>query len=262
LTVQKWSLFLDFDGTLVDIAPQPDAVVVDPGLVPMLRVLQQKLDGCLALVSGRSLATLDRFLAPLVFDAAGMHGLEHRLAGSIVRCDPATRPEIGVALEKVKHTLGEIGGVFIEDKGCAFSVHWREAPLAEKGALQTLTETLKVLGGDYRLQLGKCVGEIIPMETSKGHALASFLKHSKYEGRRPIFIGDDLTDEDGFRVINDADGISIHVGHLQTVAQHRIASPAKVHTLLARWSSGGDMGALEGSGLTDTAVAAISHPKK
>ncbi|MDF2114219.1 trehalose-phosphatase [Roseiarcaceae bacterium H3SJ34-1] len=260
MTAQKWSLFLDFDGTLVDIAPQPDAVVVDAGIVPMLRVLQEELDGCLAMVSGRSLATLDRFLAPLAFDAAGMHGLEQRLATRTFRCDPTKRPELGVALEKVTRTLGEIGGVFIEDKGCAFSVHWREAPLAEKGVLLTLTDVLKVLGGDYRLQLGKCVGEIIPMEASKGHAIAAFLKHSKYSDRRPIFIGDDLTDEDGFRVVNDVEGVSIHVGKLQTVAQHRIPSPTAVRHLLQSWIRLGDIGNLAGTEVADTAgIAAIHH---
>ena len=255
MTTQKWSLFLDFDGTLVDIALQPDAVVVHPRLVPLLAVLQEMLDGSLAVVSGRSLATLDRFLAPLDFDAAGMHGLEQRLAAQSFYCDPATRPELGAALEKVRRTLGEIGGVFIEDKGCAFSVHWREAPLAEKGALLTLTEALKVLGGDYRLQLGKCVGEIIPVEASKGHAIASFLRHSKYVERRPIFIGDDLTDEDGFRVVNDAGGVSIHVGTLQTVAQHRIVSAAAVRRLLESWAQSGKIGTLESSDISDTAGA-------
>ncbi|HEV2571489.1 MAG TPA: trehalose-phosphatase [Beijerinckiaceae bacterium] len=244
MTTQTWSLFLDFDGTLVDIASRPDNVVIDSTLVPTLQELQLILEGRFAIVSGRSLHVLDGFLRPLMFDAAGLHGLETRAGDITTQCDVAGRPELTLALEKVKRAMDPIQGVIIEDKGCSFSIHWRKAVEAEKLCRHALSEALKELGSDYRLQLGKCVGEILPTEASKGHAIADFLKHPHYRNSRPIFIGDDLTDEDGFRVVNDNDGVSIHVGNLDTVAQHRLASPAAVLDTLKYWGQTGQFGSL------------------
>lgn len=244
MTTQAWSLFLDFDGTLVDIASRPDNVVIDSSLIPTLQELQLTLNGRFAIVSGRSLQVLDGFLRPLMFDAAGLHGLETRAGDITTRCDSVGRPELRRALDVVRQALEPIDGVIMEDKGCSFSVHWRKALDAEKLCRLTLSSALKSLGSSYRLQLGKCVGEILPTEASKGHAIADFLSHPRYRNSRPIFIGDDLTDEDGFRVVNDNDGVSIHVGNLDTVAKHRLASPAAVLDILKYWGQSGQFGSL------------------
>ncbi|MDH7795876.1 MULTISPECIES: trehalose-phosphatase [unclassified Beijerinckia] len=244
MTTQTWSLFLDFDGTLVDIASRPDNVVIDSSLVATLQDLQLTLDGRFAIVSGRSLQVLDGFLRPLMFDAAGLHGLETRAGDITTRCDATSRPELMLAADRVRAAMDPIDGVIVEDKGCAFSVHWRKAVESEKLCRHALSDALKSLGSDYRLQLGKCVGEILPAEASKGHAIADFLKHPLYRNSRPIFIGDDLTDEDGFRVVNDNDGVSIHVGGLDTIAKHRLASPAAVLDILKYWAHSGQFGSL------------------
>lgn len=244
MTTQTWSLFLDFDGTLVDIASRPDNVVIDSNLITTLQELQLVLDGRFAIVSGRSLQVLDGFLRPLMFDAAGLHGLETRAGDITTACDAASRPELGRAINIVRQVMATVDGVIIEDKGCAFSLHWRKAIEAEKLCRATLSSALTSLGSGYRLQLGKCVGEILPTEASKGHAIADFLTHPRYRNSRPIFIGDDLTDEDGFRVVNEHDGVSIHVGHLDTVAKHRLTSPAAVLDTLKYWGQSGQFGSL------------------
>jgi trehalose 6-phosphate phosphatase len=237
---QDWALFLDFDGTLVEIAPRPDAVVVPRGLPDILAVLRDKLGGALALISGRSIATLDAALAPYRFDAAGLHGLEYRCAGVLHGCDPASRPELRRALAELRERLSSRRGIVIEDKGCAVAVHWRMAPDEQERALQAAKQTCLSLGNGYRLQPGRMVAEIVPAKSDKGQAIATFLRQQPFSNRRALFIGDDVTDEHGFEIVNALGGVSVRVGRgMPSKARYVVNSPAELRERLACWASSG-----------------------
>jgi trehalose 6-phosphate phosphatase len=233
-----WAFFLDFDGTLVDIAERPDAVVVEPGLADALARLRDRLGGALALISGREIGVLDRFLHPERLDAAGMHGLEHRMAGEYIGCRPEDHPQLRAGVEDLKRRFNAEPGILIEDKGCSVALHWRLAPARQdevRGAAEGLAQDL---GPDYRLQLGKAVAEILPASAGKGRVIARFLERPPYRGRRPVFVGDDLTDEHGFETVNEHGGVSVRTGPGETIAQHRIESPAELRRRLTRWAGG------------------------
>ncbi len=235
----RFALFLDFDGTLVDIAERPEAVLVEPGLPTTLARLRDRLDGALALVSGRPIKTLDRFLDPERFDAAGLHGLEQRVAGELFPCDPATHPELRRAVANLHLGLDGQPGVIIEDKGCSVAIHWRLRPDFAGEATAMVEREAERLAPRYRLQLGKAVAELLPAHAGKGPVIEWFLQRRPYRGRRPIFIGDDLTDEHGFAAVNRLDGLSVRVGDGDTIARHRIRTPADVRHRLARWAASG-----------------------
>src|SRR5215212_2877533 len=127
-----WALFLDFDGTLVEIADRPDAVVVPVDLGKTLRALRERLGGAMAIVTGRSVAVIDGFLAPDRFDVAGVHGAEYRLAGQFFPCQAKNHPELRSGIEELHRRLAARPGVLVEDKGCSVGVHWRLAPEAEE----------------------------------------------------------------------------------------------------------------------------------
>jgi trehalose 6-phosphate phosphatase len=233
------ALFLDFDGTLVDIAERPDAVAAEPGLVAALASLRDRLGGALAIVSGRSIAFLDRHLGEGAFDAAGLHGLERRLGGAYQGCRPEDHPALRAGVADLQGLFADDPRIIIEDKGCSVAVHWRLAPerLSDaRGAAGALAERL---GAAYRIQYGKAVAEILPAGAGKGHVIASFLDGAPYRTRRPIFIGDDLTDEHGFQAVNARGGVSVRIGPGETVASVRLAAPADLRRMLRDWAAGG-----------------------
>jgi trehalose 6-phosphate phosphatase len=233
------ALFLDFDGTLVEIAPRPDAVRVDPDLVPTLERLRERLGGALAIVTGRPVAVIDDFLAPARFDVAGLHGVERRtdgaLTGGRAEDHPALRAEVG----RLRARVADLDAVLIEDKGASVAVHWRlAAPADAERAEAIVREAAATLGADYRLQLGKAVGEIVPASATKGHAIRAFLEAAPYAGRRAVFIGDDRTDEIAFASVNADGGVSVRVGESDTIATRRLADPEAVRALLRAWADG------------------------
>jgi trehalose 6-phosphate phosphatase len=233
------ALFLDFDGTLVEIAERPEAVVVEPGLPDTLAALRDRLGGALALVSGRSIGTLDGFLGPHRFDAAGLHGVEHRLRGELAPCRPEQHPKLRALIEALPERLPLHPGVLIEDKGCSVGLHWRLAPEFEEELTKLVQEMAAAVGPEYRLQLGKAVAEILPARASKGGIIDYFLHQPPFAGKTAVFIGDDLTDELGFAVVNRHDGISIRVGKGPTVAQRRVETPAELRRCLSEWARQG-----------------------
>jgi trehalose 6-phosphate phosphatase len=230
-------VFLDFDGTLVEIADRPDAVVVPADLTAILRALESRLHGALAIVTGRSIAVIDGFLAPDRFDVAGLHGAEYRLAGELFPCRPQDHPNLREAIDDLEERFASEPGILIEDKGCSVAVHWRLAPEAEELASQTIVEMAAALGPTYRLQLGKAVAEVLPARATKGGIIRHFLSEGPYRGRRPIFIGDDLTDEQAFEVVDGIGGISVRVGAGPTRARYRVDAPSALRQVLARWAA-------------------------
>lgn len=234
------ALFLDFDGTLVEIAPRPDLVRVDPGLVPVLEALRSRLGGAVAIVTGRPVAVIDDFLAPAAFDVAGLHGVERRVDGVLTGGSPADHPELRARIGQLRAMVADLDAVLIEDKGASVAVHWRLATPADAGRAEAaVTAVAAGLAGAYRLQLGKAVGEIVPASATKAHAIRAFLKNAPYAGRRAVFLGDDRTDEIAFAGVAEAGGLGIRVGPGATAAARRLADPEAVRALLSGWAAGG-----------------------
>jgi trehalose 6-phosphate phosphatase len=233
-----WALFLDFDGTLVDIVERPDAVTVHPELPGMLALLQKQLGGALAIISGRPIAFLDKRFDPFFFDIGGLHGLERRVGDQLILCQPEDHPQLRDMIERLKGAVAHKAGVLIEDKGCSVAVHWRLAPHEKDFVLATVQAAEEALGPAYRVQYGKAVAEILPSAAGKGKVIEQFLQQEPYRGRRPIFAGDDLTDENGFATINAHDGVSIRIGAGDTVARERLGTPADLRHSLSAWAAG------------------------
>jgi trehalose 6-phosphate phosphatase len=237
-----YALFLDFDGTLVEIAPTPDAVRVAPGLTDDLAALRGRLGGALAIVTGRPVATIDAFLGPGDFDVGGMHGGEIRHSGHLAGCVPSEHPLLREAVDAFTRTLSGVEGVLIEDKGCSVAVHWRlAAPDAANEAESMVEHMASGLRPRYRLQRGKAVAEILPASSTKSEAIRTFQRLAPYAGRRAVFFGDDLTDEEAFKAVNEDGGLSVRVGEGMTAAAYRLATPAAVRATLSGWAAGGSI---------------------
>jgi trehalose 6-phosphate phosphatase len=211
LTGASWAVFLDVDGTLLDIADAPDRVHVHPRVLELLGALRATTSGAVALVSGRSIADLDGLFEPLELTAAGLHGAERRDASGRLHLHAADP-----RLDDVRATLllwsEAHPGTLLEDKGGALALHFRRAPEAEHAARAVVGQVLEGLGRDFVLQRGKCVLEIKPSGVSKATAIREFMEEPPFIGRRPVFVGDDVTDEDGFEYVRRQDGMAVTVG--------------------------------------------------
>jgi trehalose 6-phosphate phosphatase len=229
-----YALFLDIDGTLIDLAPTPDAIIVPPNLALSLDSLSQKLGGALALVTGRALPYADRLFEPHRFPIAGLHGVERRGAdGRLVQSLPTP------AFEEAKRELARAAkawpGVLIEDKTAAVAIHYRQAPCYAMEVDVTMQAALAAIGPGYELQRGKMVVEIRPDSADKGRAVKAFLDEPPFAGRIPVAIGDDVTDEAMFRTVNALGGASIRIVETpaETAAQWRLPSPHSLRAALS-----------------------------
>ena len=208
---QSWALFLDVDGTLIEIADAPDAVHVDERIGGLLERLRCRLGGALALASGRSLDVLDRFFAPLELPAAGLHGLERRSAdGSVNRTDGAE--VLGPARRELARFAAAHPGALVEDKSATLALHYRRAAGAEGAAREVMEKIRTSLGAAYRVQEGKMVLELKPHRPNKRTVVKDFMAEAPFRDRVPVFIGDDITDEDGFAAAQSYGGAAIVVG--------------------------------------------------
>lgn len=217
------ALFLDFDGTLVGIASEPELVEIPPTLGTTLATLSRNLDGALALVSGRGLADLDSFLAPLTLPAAGEHGARRRNAsGALMTAPAADLRQVILAAESL---LQAHPGLRLELKELAISVHYRHAPELETLCMEVMRNAVNRNPGLDMMQ-GKCVIDIKPAGVSKGTAIRAFMAEAPFAGRVPIFAGDDVTDEAGFAEVQRLGGLAVKVGEGPTLAGYRCASVA------------------------------------
>lgn len=234
----SWALFLDFDGTLVELAARPDSVVVDPELSRMLVRLSKSLGGALAIVSGRPIAIIDHYLGPH-FDVAGLHGAERRIGGVERPGHTPDRAGLRRALDVLQAMARDEPRLVIEDKQLSVAFHWRLVPALEALALSTVDRALSAAGPAYRIQYGHAVAEIVPAHVSKGGAVDEFLTLRPYAGRRPVFFGDDLTDEAAFAAVNRHGGVSVKIGEGPTAAGVRLATPEVLRRCLAGWAASG-----------------------
>ena len=225
------------DGTLLEIAPTPDAVRVEDSLRQLLLDVQRALDGAVALVSGRAIARLDELFTPQRWPAAGLHGLERRdAAGCVHQCGP-TSDRLEPAREELTAIVARTPGLLLEDKGRSLAVHYRTVPGAESALRRAVRAVAADLAPDYHVLEGSQVFELKPAIASKADAVRAFLREMPFAGRRPIYVGDDLTDLDGFAAVESAGGLSIAVGD-RVQARVRVASPRDVRALLADLADG------------------------
>lgn len=224
----RTALFLDFDGTLVELAAQPELIEVPAGLTGVLTALRDQLNGALALVSGRRLSDLDGFLAPLLLPAAGEHGAQRRTAEGRLFSAPAA--DMKHVLQAAENLLQRHPGLKLERKSLALSLHYRHAPELEELCLQVMRHAVDSSVG-FDLMQGKLVIDVKPSGFSKGTAIAAFMHEAPFAGRAPLFVGDDVTDEAGFEQVQRMGGQAIKVGPGPTTARYRCASVGQ----LAAW---------------------------
>lgn len=223
--IARSALLLDVDGTLIDIAPTPDSVVVPSMLIPTLRRVCARLDGALALVSGRSVEVLDALLPDAAHAMAGEHGaaIRHAPGAAIERPDLPALPEAW--LDKTSRLIAETPGAVMERKARGFTMHFRRCPEAEPRFHAFLQD---LLAGQtrFRLLAGTMVWEVRPDGMDKGRAVNALMACPPFAGRLPIFIGDDITDEDGMRAARGLGGVGLRV-------DTAFGSPAGVRAWLA-----------------------------
>jgi trehalose 6-phosphate phosphatase len=225
------ALFLDVDGTLLEIEDDPAGVRAAPPLVELLLRLSGGLDGALSLISGRPVADIDRIFAPARFAAAGAHGAELRLHPD----DPVSSTQSSLpapTLGQLRAFAGSDPGLLLEEKQSGVSLHYRRAPQLEEQCTALVDRLLPDIERDFRLIAGKMVFEFAPREHHKGAAIREMMLRDPFAGRNPVFVGDDVTDEDGFRAVNALQGTTIRVGgNRGSEASYCLPDTAAVH----RW---------------------------
>lgn len=223
------ALFLDFDGTMVDIAPQPHAVHVPEPLLTVLHEVREALHGAMAVISGRPIAQIDDFLQPLRLPVAGVHGAERRDAAGrvhLLNTHPLDHVEEAAFALAAQHD-----GLLVENKRGSLALHYRQAPHLEELCVRTMQEAVAESPGITMLR-GKMVVEAKPGGASKGRAIEDFLGEPPFAGRTPVFIGDDVTDEVGFSTVQRLGGLGIKVGEGATVAWQRLPDPSTLRNEL------------------------------
>jgi len=235
LALTAIALFLDVDGTLLEIAATPRAVSVSDDLRERLRALSSAGGGAVALVSGRAIADLDALFAPLTLPSAGLHGFERRGASGYGRRPLPSAAALEAARAAMLDLAGRHAGLLVEDKRFALALHYREAPHLEDAVVKAMENVATRLAGELELQHGKMVVELRPAGATKAEAVAAFLAEAPFAGRLAVFIGDDLTDEPAFELVNRLDGLSVVVGAGRaSAARACLADVNAVHDWLAQ----------------------------
>jgi trehalose 6-phosphate phosphatase len=222
------ALFLDIDGTLLDVALTPSTVHVPPGLAELLTSISTRLSGALAIVTGRSIAEADRLLQPWQSVAAGVHGAEMRVSasGPIRSLTPSFDPRLTA---DIKAAAESIPGTVFEDKGTGIALHYRLAPEVKEPLLETLETLVPKYPGQFMIVGGRKVFEILPIGFSKGRALRQLVALPEFANRVPLMIGDDIADVEAFRVAEDMGGYGLKVaGENFTAAEASFHGPAEV----------------------------------
>jgi trehalose 6-phosphate phosphatase len=230
-TLDGTSLFLDIDGTLLELVDRPDEVSADAGLRDLLFALNERLAGCLAVVSGRSIDQIDAILGPIAkaIAVSGSHGVEHRWRG--VEARPERPVSLDRAASQIRRFVDRLPGVLLEEKSFGIAIHYRMRPEAEDDARALAQELAEEL--ELHLQPGKMMVELRVPGGDKGSAVHRLMSRAPMQGTAPIFVGDDWTDEPGFVAAQELGGYGILVGPLrETGADYRLASPGDLRAWL------------------------------
>ncbi len=233
--LDQCAVLLDIDGTLLDLAPTPREVWVPPGLATTLNRLIEKTSGALALVSGRSLNDIDLIFAPAQFPAVGGHGAEMRISGDS-EAVATHAPPMDKELKRRLAAIAKLSpGILLEDKGYSLALHYRLAPHAEKAIYEAVSLIRADLpNAPIEVMPGKCVCEIKPSGFNKASGVIELMTHEPFKGRRPIFIGDDVTDESVFAIMPDFGGLAFSVGRRAKGVVSHFDEPRDVREWLAR----------------------------
>jgi trehalose 6-phosphate phosphatase len=238
--LSECAMLLDVDGTLLDLAPTPREVWVPPGLAETLLRLRDKTSGALALVSGRSLNDIDLIFAPERFPAIGGHGAEMRISidsEAVAVHAPPMDPELKRRLASIAKLSP---GILLEDKGYSLALHYRLAPHAEKAIYEAVSLIRsEVPDAPIEVLPGKCVYEIKQTGFDKATGVRELMNHQPFRGRRPIFIGDDVTDESVFAIMPELAGLAFSVGRRAEGVAGHFDEPRDVRAWLARLVDGG-----------------------
>jgi len=230
---RDWAFFFDLDGTLVEIESVPTRVHADAELRALIASLALATNGAVAVITGRPITDIDALFPDLRLPVAGQHGVERRTASGVVLHQAGAAGALDVA----RHMLGDVvrrhAGLMLEDKGLSLALHYRQTPRLASYAHRVMHAARNAVGDEYCLQRGKRVVELKPAGRNKGIALSEFMQEHPFSGRMPLFIGDDVTDEYAFLVVNSLGGLSVKVGGGRTAARHQLASV----TAVRRWLS-------------------------
>jgi len=226
-----WCLFLDVDCTLIPFTDSPFDTSADDELKSILAAVHLRLGGRVAFVSGRSIGYLDALFAPLHFPTAGLHGIERRSAVGEAWGGSTVDGKLDHARSVLRAFTAAHPGTSLEDKGGSLAVHYRRAPALEPLARAESAAILARLGDEYHAQPGSMVLEIKPRRYTKATAIEAFMREPPFAGATPVFVGDDITDMDGFRVVESRGGLSIAVGE-RVPAQWHFSDPAAVRDWL------------------------------
>ena len=220
LAPDSLAVLLDFDGTLVGIADRPDAVVLKAHTVETLLRLEAVLDGAVAIVSGRSIADIDRILGPHRFAVAGIHGLERRGSDGQLHSGAYDRAALDGVAEALDALAEAEPGLRIERKAGSVALHYRQRPELEARCREA-AEAAAAGAPGARVLTGKMVVEVKLGGRTKADAVSDFMAEPPFAGRTPLYAGDDVTDEDAFRAVAALDGVSIRIGPGETAARYR-----------------------------------------
>jgi len=223
----EYAFYLDLDGTLAPIVDHPDDVVIEPKMLDLLNWLKTASNGAVAILSGRSLAEIDGIIAPVVLHAAGEHGAETRGAGGMrqaVKLPAEAYTEIS--------SFAQSHDLLVERKAGGAALHYRTSP-GHAEASKDFMQMLAARHEGFRVLHGKMVSEIASVVCSKETALRDFAMVAPFQDRLPVMIGDDVTDEDGFRAARSLGGFGIKVGEGDTVASYRLASISNLYNWLS-----------------------------
>jgi trehalose 6-phosphate phosphatase len=229
-----WAYFFDIDGTLVDIAPSPSEVRLERELIELIERLYKVTGGALALISGRSIADIDSIFHGMTLPVAGQHGIERRNARGQLSRHEFSLERLDEPRARLEEVAARHRGLLLEDKGLCLALHYRQAPALASYAHRLMRTVQSEVGPDYTLQRGKKIVEIKPSGRDKGKAVTEFMAEKPFQGRLPVFVGDDATDEYGFAVVNSLGGHSIKVGGGRSAARWRIRDVDTVRAWLAR----------------------------
>ena len=227
-----WAWFFDIDGTLVEIAATPTSIVVHDELPDLIARLHQRSGGAVSLITGRAVADVERFLPIGGISVAGQHGIEVRTADGTVVPSPSGDVDLADITAALEDAAARHPGLLVEFKGESIALHYRNAPRLAGYAHRLMRSLGNRHAPAFTIRKGKRVVELAPHGADKGEALQKLMKTEPFKGRLPVFVGDDVTDEAAFAVVNELSGISIKVGKGPTVASWRLKDVTAVREWL------------------------------